>query len=211
MRLLSKLFDFILLMTAKYGIDESHGLSHSMNVLHYADAIYNSEIVPRPTLANEKRSIYISALLHDMSDKKYLDENEGLKQIESFLQDDIKSEEADTIKKIISTMSYSKVKVNGYPVMPTPDKQLAYHIVREADLLTAYDFDRCMIYHMKKGNNSNIYKAFENANELFDVRVLKHLDDNLFVTGYSQTNAKMLHNEALNRMHSWKNIVSKKI
>ena len=211
MKLLSKLFDFILLTTAKYGIDESHGLSHSMNVLHYADAIYNSEIVPRPTLSNEKRSIYISALLHDMCDKKYLNENEGLGQIESFLQDDIKSEEADTIKKIISTMSYSKVKVHGYPVMPTPDKQLAYHIVREADLLTAYDFDRCMIYNMKKGTSSDIYKTFENANELFDNRVLKHIDDNLFVTGYSQMTSKMLHNEALNRRYSWKSIVSRKI
>ena len=35
---------------------------------------------------------------------------------------------------------------NGFPDMG--EYQTAYNIVREADLLCAYDFDRCMIYQM---------------------------------------------------------------
>jgi hypothetical protein len=44
MNLLSKLFNFIIHTTKKYSIDESHGLSHSMNVLNYAYNIYNEEL-----------------------------------------------------------------------------------------------------------------------------------------------------------------------
>ena len=209
--LLTRLFTFVLQMTSKYGIDESHGLSHSMNVLNFANNIYKSEMFMTPSLMNEKRSIYVSAVLHDMCDKKYMNEDEGVQQIEDFLKEDLKSREIDTIKKIITTMSYSKVKVHGFPEMATPEKQLAYHIVREADLLSAYDFDRCMIYHMKKGEKTDILSAYENAYELFNTRVLKHLDDELFVTEYSKIQANILHNEAVLRMHHWSNILQSRL
>ena len=44
-------------------------------------------------------------------------------------------------------MSYSKVKVHGYPELG--DYQLAYHIVRESDLLTAYNIPRSIVYNCK--------------------------------------------------------------
>lgn len=209
--LLTRLFTFVLQMTSKYGIDESHGLSHSMNVLNFANNIYKSEFFMTPSLMNEKRSIYVSAALHDMCDKKYMNEDEGVQQIEDFLKEDLKSKEIESIKKIITTMSYSKVKVNGFPEMATPEKLLAYHIVREADLLSGYDFDRCMIYHMKKGKETDILSAYENASELFNTRVLKHLDDELFVTEYSKMQANILHNEAVLRMHHWNNILQSRL
>ena len=70
--LISKLIQFVLLTTRKYGIDESHGVSHSMNILHYAHKIYNSELPYFPNLKEEERTIYVSALIHDMCDKKYI-------------------------------------------------------------------------------------------------------------------------------------------
>jgi len=60
------------------------------------------------------------------------------------------SSDLEIIGKIIGTMSYSKVKANGYPELG--EYQLAYHIVREADLLAAYDIDRCIIYTMYRDN-----------------------------------------------------------
>ena len=36
MKLLSKLYNFVLYTTTKYNIDESHGLSHAMDILGYA-------------------------------------------------------------------------------------------------------------------------------------------------------------------------------
>ena len=51
--------------------------------------------------------------------------------------------------------------------------KIGYHIVREADLLSAYDFDRCMIYQINK-NNGNIETSFNDAEMLFNNRVFKH-------------------------------------
>jgi len=206
MSLLSKLVHFVLLTTKKYEIDESHGLSHSMNVLQYANKIYESEVENYPILKNQEKLIYVSAVLHDMCDKKYVDEMTGLKEIETFLQEEnaLTPTEINMSKQIMSTMSYSKVKQQGFPIMGGYQK--AYHIVREADLLSAYDFDRCMIYKMNK-NGGDLEDAFKNANELFENRVLRHNDDELFLFDYSKQESLVLHELSLQRIHSWKKIL----
>jgi hypothetical protein len=80
---------------------------------------------------------------------------------------------------------------------------LAYHIVREADLLAAYDVDRCIMYNMHK-NNCDYGESLNNAFELFDSRVFKMIDDNLFETNYSKKKAGKLHKKALIYVQSLK-------
>jgi hypothetical protein len=208
MTLLSKLIYYVLMTTKKYGIDESHGLSHSMNVLHFANKIYENELPNYPILKKQEKLIYVSAILHDMCDKKYLDEKTGLQEIEAFLQSDnaLTPVEINISKQIMSTMSYSKVKQQGFPIMGGYQK--AYHVVREADLLSAYDFDRCMIYQLNK-NGGNLVESYEDAYKLFKNRVLKHNEDNLFTFDYSKKESIMLHNIAVDRMSSWKNILTR--
>ena len=63
-----------------------------------------------PPLKDYKNVIQICALLHDMCDKKYMDEKTGSQEIFSYLEPRIESRENLLIKKIITTMSYSKVK-----------------------------------------------------------------------------------------------------
>jgi len=207
MSLITKLFHFVLYASSKYNIDESHGLSHSMNVLNFAHNIYINELPDFPFLKEQERIIYTSAILHDMCDKKYMNENEGIYEIEEYLQEKLDPIEIDMTKTIISTMSYSTVKKKGYPLLGT--HQLAYHIVREADLLSAYDFDRCMIYHMHKNKSSSFEESFENANELFEKRVLKHIDDHMIGTKYGIHKSITLHNQAKQRIQSWRKIVYK--
>jgi len=197
-------FNFILLISKKYNIDESHGIKHSMDVLHFANNIYLSEKDRNPILNNYQNIIYASALLHDMCDKKYVNEGEGIKEIETFLKDKLSDVEIDITKKIISRMSYSTVKKLGYPDLG--EYQLAYHIVREADLLSAYDFDRCVIYNMYK-LQGNFESAYVDSVNLFENRVLKHIDDNLFVTDYSKNLAPQLHLNSISRITSWKNLI----
>jgi len=204
MSLYTTLFNFVLCTIAKYNIDESHGLSHSMNVLHNAHTLYQSELKRNPYLEDQEKIIYSSAILHDMCDNKYMDVENGLNEINNVLTSDLSQEEINIVKTIINTMSYSKVKKQGFPSMG--NYQLAYHIVRESDLLAAYDFDRCMIYHMNK-NDSDVRKAFHNAEELFDNRVMRHHEDNLLVTEYSQSQHTLLSSSARIRMRSWKNIL----
>jgi HD superfamily phosphodiesterase len=206
MSLLSKLFHYVLLTTSKYKIDESHGISHSMNVLHYANKLYESEVIDYPILKKHEKLIYVTAVLHDMCDKKYVNEKEGLIEIEEFLEDGDKLNdiEINASKHIMDTMSYSKVIKNGFPNLGCYQK--AYNVVREADLLTAYDFDRCMIYQMNR-NNCDMIDAYHNAKELFKNRVFKHNEDNLFLLDYSKIESIRLHNLALERMNAWKKII----
>ena len=210
MTLLSKLLHFVLIASRKNGIDESHGLSHSMNVLIYANKIFEQTVVNYPILKKDEKLIYVSAILHDMCDKKYMNEKDGIREIEDFLQDNnaLNPAEINMSKQIMSTMSYSKVKADGFPVLGGYQK--AYHVVREADLLTAYDFDRCMIYKMNK-NGGNIEDAFKDAENLFSNRVLKHNEHGLFLLDYSKKESLILHNTALQRIAHWKNLISKPI
>ena len=54
-----------------------------------------------------------------------------------------------------------------------------YHIIRQADILAAYDIDRAVIYGMMAVNKD--YKSsLEDSLDLFDKRVLQHIYDNTF-------------------------------
>ena len=179
MKLLNDLCEFILLTSAKYKIDESHDISHSMDVLHNAYSIYEIEKDICPIVKEHRNIIYIAAALHDMCDNKYMDEELGIKTIKKFLIKELEynDEEIKAILDIIGTMSYSKVKKNGFPDLG--EYQMAYHIVREADLLAAYDIDRCIIYTMIK-NNITYEEAFIEAKILYYFRMGQHIEDELF-------------------------------
>ena len=105
-------------------------------------------------------------------------------------------------------MSYSTVKKNGYPNLG--GYQRAYHIVREADLLTAYDFDRCMIYHMTQ-KNGDLCSAIDAAEDIFNKRVFKYKSDDLFVSDFSKKKSLELHNNALSRIQYWRNMALKTV
>ena len=94
-------------------------------------------------------------------------------------------------------MSYSTVKKNGFPNLGP--HQLAYHIVREADLLAAYDLERCIIYKMMK-QQQPYSDAVRLSLDLFNERVLLYLQDDLFITTYSKLKAMELHAQASKEM-----------
>lgn len=204
MKILPALISFIQATTLKNNIDESHGLSHSMNVLHYSNQIYQSLVPLHSFLKPQKPVIYTAALIHDMCDKKYIVEQDGINEIQSFLTYKLSQSEIGAIENIISTMSYSKVKKQGYPNLG--DYQMAYHIVREADLLTAYDIDRSIIYHLNK-SPGDFKDSYQNARALFDNRVLQHHNDNLFISEYSKKMGNELHSQALKKIESWDQII----
>jgi len=202
---LDKLFSFVILMSRKYNIDSSHSESHSMDVLHYANDIYNSEVEMFPFLSKQLDVIYTSSVLHDMCDKKYMEPEEGLIRIQDFLSYEMKPIDLYYTKQIIETISYSKVKTHGYPDLN--NYQMAYHIVREADLLSSYNFDRSIIYHMNKGNT--LSESYLNALELFQNRVFNYNTNKLLISNRSMELSIPLTIKAVHRMNHWNNILLK--
>ena len=129
-----------------------------------------------------------------MCDRKYIDEKVGLEDINNYMKNYIDYEKLEAINNIISKMSYSKTIKNGFPNLEK--YQLAYHIVREADLLSGYDIERCIIYAMMV-ENLPYSEAVQKAMFIFEQRVLKYREDNLFVTNYSKNKSLELHKKAL--------------
>ena len=204
---LNELFQFVLAISKKYDIDESHSLGHSMRVFQFAERIAREEVkyVQNPEILVEQHSvIQAAAILHDTCDKKYRVVADGLTEISELLSPLMLPEKVDATLRIIDTMSYSKIKANGMPYMG--DYQTAFNIVREADLLDAYDFDRSMIYHMHR-NGKTLQESYEDACDLFEKRVLRHADDGLLVTRYAMNQHAILSQKATTRMYYWKRVL----
>ena len=204
MKFISSLVQFIMATTLSKSLDESHGVMHSFNTLHYAQNIFENEKLAHSELIPHERIIYVASALHDMCDKKYMNESEGISSINDMLKEHISQKEIQAVHDIIGTMSYSKVKKQGFPDLGK--YQSAYHVVREADLLCAYDFDRALIYHMYRKNN-DFQEAYQESIQLFKNRVFKHEKDNLFTYDYSKQQALELKKHSLQRIRQWKRIM----
>ena len=146
--LLSKLLKYISITSVKYQIDDSHSTLHAMNTLYHSMNMVREEIPQKPFLKNQEKIIYTCALLHDMVDAKYVNTDSAMIRLRTHFRNEFHPEELNTIEKILTTMSYSKVKRHGYPNLG--EYQTAYHIVRESDLLGSYDFDRSMVYKIRR-------------------------------------------------------------
>lgn len=176
---MDRLFDFIEFMCIKYSIDESHGLKHAKGT--YLKALYILDTFDLIT-EKERRVALYSAALHDTCDSKYTDVVKASAEIHEWLiGEGWQLDEAEAVIRIITTMSYSKLKVqssDGPPVYPDHGVwQRAYHIARHADLLEGYIVARCFLY------NKHIYKSITDeehwiaVKNLFDIRVFRYVKD----------------------------------
>jgi len=188
-------FDFVALTSKQMRIDESHALRHSMDVFHLANRIYHKEVDIAPYLKQQFRVIGVSAILHDMCDHKYMDEQEGVEKLCKHMKPMLENHELDAFANIVTTMSYSKVQQKGFPTN-LGEYTRAYHIVREADLLSAYNVERCLIYQMQRKDFNyadSIYKVIE----LFQNRVLTYREQDLFLTEFGKEHSLVLHEKAV--------------
>lgn len=180
------LFQFIDYMCQKYSIDESHGLKHAKGTLEKAEAIL--ETIPDCSDA-EKRVARFSAALHDTCDSKYTNVNLASSQIKTWLlENNWNEEEANAVISIITSMSYSKLKIEskgGPPIYPDHGKwQRAYHVARHADLLEGYIVARCFLYNLKIHPNATDDEHWNHVEVLFNNRVYSYVKDNwIFLPG----------------------------
>jgi hypothetical protein len=58
-----------------------------MEVYQIAKQIYQSELINNPHLEKQKNIIYMAAIGHDMCDKKYMDENEGIERFKNYFNE----------------------------------------------------------------------------------------------------------------------------
>ncbi len=194
---INNIINFIILQSNKYNIDESHSLNHALSVLNYSNKIYTEEVKIKPLLKEQKHIIYTSALIHDTCDSKYDNDNHSIMNIKNFLENNCYNEiDIGIIIKIIETMSYHKIKKNGFPNLY--DYNDAFNVVREADLLAGYEFNRAVLFGIYK-LDINYTESFEISKKLYFNRMDKYLEDNLFLTAYGKQHANEINkNEKIN-------------
>jgi hypothetical protein len=171
-------------------------------VYRYAEQIYQHELKSNQEIETLYDIIIFSAALHDMCDYKYIDQSTGIQRIINFLDLNLELDynSINLICKIITNISYTKIKKYGFVQFESELEQLAFNIVREADLLTAYDFDRSIIYAM--ANKKMLWSdAINETVRYFKARVLTQISDKLFITKYGLEQAQMLHNQALSKIN----------
>ncbi len=199
--MLFEVVEFIIETCKLFNIDDSHGLDHAIKTL-----LWSLRIGKDINLSyHESMIIQLSCLLHDMCDKKYMDETYGVSRIRTFLTETLKLDPGiiERVIFIITTMSYSKVIKNGYPDfrgdLPV---ERCYHIVRNSDLLESYDPERCIGYHVRCGGTrkDGIIRMFE----IFDNRVLRLIDNGYINLEPAKDYALELHIKALDELAKYR-------
>jgi hypothetical protein len=200
------LFDFVIETCHNFNIDESHGLKHSMDVYYYSNIIFESFLKETPELEHYRDVITISSILHDMCDKKYMIEKDGIENIREKMSNKIDKDTLDLSLLIISKLSYSYIKKHGYPNMGL--YQVIYDIVGDADRLASYDFERCIIYQMMRKKES-YEKSFDDGVLLFENRVLKYREEKLLKTELGNKLSEKLHFDSLTRINFLRKLLNK--
>jgi len=182
---MESLFLFIEDMCKRHNIDESHGIKHAKGTMLRAHQLIS--MMPEMD-QDERRMALFAAALHDMCDHKYTDVKESSKEIRYWLiWRGWINEDADALIKIITTMSYSKLKDNFANGQGYPDHgkwQMAYHVARHADLLEAYVVARCILYDRHKYPERTEDQHWLRAEELFKTRVFTYVTDGwIFLPG----------------------------
>jgi hypothetical protein len=203
---LEQIIRFINDTCVKYNIDDSHDLRHSLDALGWSEQLTKGKLLS----TRASQIIHLSCLLHDMCDKKYMDEVMGLHRIRVFLKDvlEVDSDILEAVVFIISTMSYSKVIKYGYPQFTDNDKEIeyCYHVVRNSDLLCSYDPERCINYQVRCGGSRK--EGIKKMLELFDNRILKLIHNNYINLDEAKGYAIELHDKALVEVEKYKKELS---
>lgn len=171
-------------------IDKSHNEHHSLEVLYWsADIISHS---CKKYTMDELKIISESCLLHDMIDKKYRFNDTN--QVHNYIFQKHDKEIAENIMNIISTMSYSKTFIDNRLKFPewidTSPYKDAYHIVREADLLSSYNIARMIEY--RSAQNLPVSYIKNDIVQFYDSRVANLLRRNFYVHRHAYDRAQQL-------------------
>lgn len=187
-------------------IDASHDEKHMERVAKMTERL--NELCGKSVSQEEKDVMTLAAFTHDLCDHKYTDVSAGLEVIDRWLKHQpISDEQRRAVTHIISTMSYSKVKAYGYP-SDLGRWELAYHHTRIADLIDAYDIERCYQYQSHKHPMMEETDKWRAVIDIFERRVLTQKDEYILpVAPYAELLVEGRHLAAAEGIQKFKKLV----
>lgn len=169
----------------KHGIDASHGKEHLARVGQWCSVLWPrvqplTDLQPEVELA----TLLLAAWVHDLIDKKYMDEQEGLCYLQAELSRlQYTPTQIECISFIITHMSWStrgKRKKQGLPGVPESRWKKATEFIADCDMLDGYNPWRCKEYtehHLNLSPNNPACIAARR--QVMEGRVLKYLTEEL--------------------------------
>lgn len=173
--------------------DSSHDINHATRVAVNCADIIN---VGNYDLGADKTIVITAGFVHDMVDSKYVDDA-AQTIVRRVLETHFDASACDDILQIINNISYSKRiarRAAGLKMidMATARLQLMTEIVCDADMLDAYDPQRCIDYGINKlGLGADVHK---HVKKILSERVLLYRD-NFFNTTAGRELSLPLHDE----------------
>jgi hypothetical protein len=161
------------------GVDDSHNEKHAKEVLFWTIDILRHQSMSKYEMLTAAQC----ALLHDTIDPKYpIDFTD---EVRSHLALFHETSHVDVMLKVMNTISYSKVVVDGEVRFPSwmetnPTHTRLYHTVREADLLASFNIARMIEYRHHLGGKTD-KEIREEVLELYDARMGRLVERGLFV------------------------------
>jgi hypothetical protein len=161
------------------GVDDSHNEKHAKEVL-----FWTIDILRRQSMSKyEMLTTAQCALLHDTIDPKY--PINFTNEVRTHLAIYHDTSHVDVMLKVMETISYSKVVVDGKVRFPSwidenPVYTRLYHTVREADLLASFNIARMIEYRYHLGGKTD-KEIREEVLELYDARMGRLVERGLFV------------------------------
>ncbi|MCJ1307102.1 hypothetical protein MMC25_000748 [Agyrium rufum] len=166
--------------------DASHDFTHIQRVLSLALKILASEQTTHPTKTYDKRLIVLTALTHDIGDRKYvLPSWDGIAPSDdaavrtALMSFGASQEIADTVQTLATCVSYSHEMKNGAFVASVIAKHPELGIVQDADRLDALGavgIARVFTFAAAKGKEASGAREWEHG-------VFKHVGKKLYKLG----------------------------
>lgn len=180
-----------------FGVDDSHNHVHSKEVMFWAGAILENLSKNMNITLSQRLCIGHCALLHDVLDKKYLD-NTSYPMVYDRVYNHLSKHffsggTARHMMEIMTGLSYSKTvspdpQGGGHAtvrfpswIQDKPEWFTIYHIVREADLLSAYNIARMVEYRLSKFPAMSESDMRQDIRDMFYSRMDRMIEMGLFV------------------------------
>lgn len=174
------LYAFIDEFCKEHNIDPSHDVTHSRDCVRFLELLMDHTFTDA-----EKVMARYAAALHDCVDKKYVDVEMASLHVRQFLLSIGWSDaDTDTLLRIVTTMSYSKLRAEAvYRIPVFPDHGVwdrVYHVVRQADLLCSYRVHRCYQYQLRIHPDWVEVAHWARIETMFQERMFKYVSDGWF-------------------------------
>lgn len=192
----SKAYAFCETVSQQLGIDETHNQTHMARVAQLTSQL--NQLCDDLVSTEEETVMLLASMTHDLCDHKYVEVETGLHQIHEWLiQLPITSEMVDAVLQIITTMSYSKVRMVGYPTNLGLWER-AYHHVRIADLIDAYDISRSYQFQGHQYPDMDSVHKWQRVIKIFEERVIPQMDTYIIpVCPYALSLVKPIHDRVV--------------